>query len=507
MALFGKLIKKGIELNDALRFENSGSPKDQPEQLRKLLEKAENTAFGKYYGFSAILKSDDIEAAYKAAVPVSTYDEINERWWMQQRKLPDITWPGRPGYFAVSSGTTGKESKKIPVTDAMLQSIKDVGTELVRALPAYDFPESLFEAEILMLGSSADLNRSPEGFLEGEISGINVSNFPDWYGTFYKPGKEIARIDNWEERVQRIAENAPQWNIGAVAGIPSWILLMLKEVIRYNKADTIHDIWPSFSVYASGGVAFDMYRKDLDALCAKPVTVMDTYLASEGFFAYTARPGTLSMKLAAAHGIYFEFIPFDERGVDETGQIIKNPVSHRLTEVEHDTDYVLVISTCAGAWRYVIGDTVKFTSVKNREIKITGRTKFFLNATGSQLSEEKMDAAIREVSDKLGITASEYAVAAVKNEAGDYIHQWVVVSDDSFDESSFAEALDAALKEANKNYAVARGKALKGLDVQHMRRADYLAYLEKDKKVGGQTKTPKVMSAEKMEDFLSAVPA
>lgn len=507
MAIIGKLIKKGIELNDKLRFDFAASENPQREQLIELLKTAKDTAFGKFYGFAQILESEDMEAAFKSAVPVHDYEKINAEWWLQQRKLPDITWPGRPDFFAVSSGTTGKTSKKIPVTDEMLQSIKDVGTSVVRTLPKYDFPEEIYESEILMLGSSADLKVSPEGFKEGEISGINTSNFPDWYGAFYRPGNEIAAIDDWDERVRRIVEEAPQWNIGAIAGIPSWVLIMLKEIIKHHKLKTIHDIWPSFSVYSSGGVAFEMYRADFEAICARPITIMDTYLASEGFFAYSARPETMNMQLALEHGNYLEFIPFDERGVDERGQLLENPESHRLDQVTMDCDYVLVASTCAGAWRYMIGDTIRFTSLDPFEIKLTGRTKFFLNAVGSQLSEEKMDTAVREVSESLGTNVNEYMVAAIKNEDGEYIHQWIIVSDDAPNEKEFAEALDKSLKDANKNYAVARSKALKGVEVRVIGKDAYLEFLEKDKHKGGQVKTPKVMDAEKMRSLLGAVPA
>lgn len=505
MSIIGSLVKGGLRINQALEFDNDTPEVNQEKQLKQLLKKARDTAFGKYYGFSEILKSDNIIKAFQAEVPLFNYDQMNQGWWQKQQQHADITWPGKPDFFALSSGTTGKSSKRIPITNDFLQSMKDVGTSMLRCVPDFEFDEELFESEILMLSSSANLSKNEKGHLEGEISGINVSNFPGWYDVFYRPGHEIASVSDWDERVQRIAEEAPNWNVGAIAGIPSWVLLMLQKVIEHNKLNNIHEIWPNLTVYASGGVAFETYRKDFEAISGKPITIMDTYLASEGFFAYTGRPGTMDMKMALSHGYFYEFIPFDERGVDDHGNIIDHPEIHTIGEVETDTEYVLIVSTCAGAWRYQIGDVIKFTNLNPHEIKITGRTKFFLNVVGSQLSEEKMDAAILEVTEAIGKSVNEYAVGALKNEEDEYVHQWVIVSDDTLDDEGFAAQLDEALKEANKNYGVARSKALKGIRVRSIDKSLYHKFLEAGKKKGGQVKTPKVMPEEKMKEFLDFI--
>ncbi len=504
MSILGVLVKKGIEINQKLRFEPDEATAQQQKQLRELLKKARDTAFGKYYGFAEMLESEDVISAFQQEVPIFDYHQMHDEWWQKQQEHPDITWPGKPNFFALSSGTTGKDSKRIPITDEFLQSMRTVGTSLIRSVPNFDFPEETFESEILMLSSSASLIHH-DGHLEGEISGINVSNFPGWYDVFYRPGKEIAAMSDWDERVKRIAQEAPNWNIGAIAGIPSWVLLMLKEVIKYNKVDNIHELWPNLTVYASGGVAFETYRKDFEDISGKPITIIDTYLASEGFFSYTARPDTLDMELALSHGYFYEFIPFDERGVDEYGNLLENPEIHTIGQVQKDLDYVMIVSTCAGAWRYQIGDVIRFTNLDPHEIKITGRTKFYLNVVGSQLSEEKMDDAILEVSEQLNNTINEYSVAAVKNSDGDYIHQWVVVSDKEINEEDFSQRLDEALKDANKNYGVARSKALKGIKVKAISKDVYYGFLAKGKKKGGQVKTPKVMDEEKMQEFLEFI--
>lgn len=503
MPILGKLVKAGIDITAKLQSAEDSPGISQQNQLRQLLSQAKNTAFGKYHGFEEILKSDNLIASYRKEVPILNYEQIHAQWWSRQERFSDITWPGKPRFFARSSGTTGKNNKRIPITDEFLATMKSVGTSMINSLHDFDFPEILFESEVLMLSSSASLSRNELGFEEGEISGINVSNFPDWYDIFYRPGKEIACIPDWDERVNTITEKALEWNIGAIAGIPSWVLLMLKRIIDRHQLETIHDIWPNFQVYASGGVSFETYREDFEALCNKPITILDTYLASEGFIAYSCQPDTMAMKLALHHGYFFEFIPFDDRGIDDSGELLGDALVLGIDEVEVGKEYVLLLSSCAGAWRYAIGDVIRFESLDPPQIKITGRTKFFLNVVGAQLSEEKMDNAILELAKMKGKTINEYMVAAMKNAAGEYIHQWILVAE--LESARLAEKLDKLLKTANTNYAVARTKALKGIDVKVISKNQYTDYLAHTNKKGGQTKTPKVMKAEKMEDLLSFI--
>jgi len=265
--------------------------------------------------------------------------------------LEDITWLGRPDFFARSSGITGINSKRIPITNEFMASMQSVGSSMINSLHKFNFPDSLYESEVLMLRSSSSLDKNIEGFREGEISGINVSNFPDWYDMFYRPGKEIAAIRDWDERVEAIAEQAPQWNIGAIAGIPSWVLLMLQRIIERYQLSNIHEIWPNFQVFASGGVAFETYRKDFDALCKTPITILDTYLASEGFIAYSCSPHSMAMKLALNHGYFFEFIPFDERGIDESGELLSDPLVMGINEIEAGEEFVLLLKVERLDWR------------------------------------------------------------------------------------------------------------------------------------------------------------
>ena len=402
MAIVGSIIKRLIDLRDNLVSEPDAQ-KAQEEVLQKLLKTAKDTEFGKHHNFKAILESGDILKTFAEKIPYFDYHKLEKEWWHKVHDGEEnITWPGRPPYFALSSGTTGKSSKRIPVTNDMVEAIRKAGIKQVSALSNFDLPPDFFEKEIMMLGSSTDLQKEGDHH-EGEISGISASRIPFWFRGYYKPGEDISKIEEWDERVQRIAENAKNWDIGALSGIPSWLELMMKKVIEYNNLDNIHDIWPNLQVLTSGGVAFEPYEKSFNALLGHPITVIDTYLASEGFLAIQERPETNAMKLILDNGIYFEFVPFKAEYIKQDGSLVEDAPVISLADVKEDEDYVLLISTVSGAWRYLIGDTIKFTDVSRHEIRITGRTKFFLNVVGSQLSVNKMNDALQELEEKFDI--------------------------------------------------------------------------------------------------------
>ncbi len=499
MAILGSIIKTAIDLRGAIVSEKS-PVESQKEVLKQLLEKAKDTAFGKYYGFSQILESEDLEKSFSEKVPYFDYHQMEKEWWCKtQEGLKDISWPGTPTYFARSSGTTGKTSKRIPVTDEMIEAIRTTGIKQVGALTNFEIASDFYEKEIMMLGSSTNLEEHDQ-FLEGEISGISASNIPFWFRGYYKPGEEIAQMDDWDQKVETIAKNARNWDIGALSGIPSWMELMMKKVIEYHDAKNIHEIWPNLQVYTTGGVAFQPYEKSFNQLLAHPITVIDTYLASEGFLAFQNRPDTTSMKLVTDNGIYFEFVPFKPEYINEDGSLSQDAPALTLANVEPDTDYVLIISTVSGAWRYLIGDTIAFTDVEKAEIKITGRTKFFLNVVGSQLSVNKMEVALQEMEEKFDIKIPEFTLAAVKID-GEFYHHWYLGTETEINAEEIAEALDEALREANKNYSVARSKALKGVKVTTINPNIFHEWNAKNKKKGGQVKMEKVMGEEKFADW------
>ena len=503
MAFVGSIIKGLIDLRDKIVSEPEAE-EAQLQVLKKLLNKAKDTAFGKQYNFESILEADDITKAFAERVPYFDYNKINEEWWSRMHQGENnVTWPGKPPYFALSSGTTGKTSKRIPVTEDMVEAIRQTGIKQVGALANFDLPSDFFEKEIMMLGSSTDLKEEGD-HKEGEISGISASNIPSWFRGYYKPGTEIAQIEDWDTRVKKIAENARNWDIGALSGIPSWIELMLKEVIKHHEVTNIHEVWPNLQVYTSGGVAFEPYEKSFNSLLAFPLTIIDTYLASEGFLAYQQRPDTNSMKLVLDNGIYFEFVPFKAEYVKEDGSITDDAPVIPLKDVNQDEDYILLISTVSGAWRYLIGDTIKFTDVDRHEIRITGRTKFFLNVVGSQLSVNKMNDALKELEEKYDIKIPEFTLAAVRID-GEFYHSWYLGTETDIPNEELAVSLDNFLKEANKNYTVARSKALKGVKVKTISPDLFHEWNAHNKKKGGQVKMEKVMNEEKFaqwEDFI-----
>lgn len=505
MAILGSIIKGVILLKDAVTPEVNHI-EAQKDMLVKLLETAKDTQFGKYYQFDSLLESDQIVKEFSNRIPYFDYNKINDEWWYKLHEgEEDVTWPGQPDYYALSSGTTGKTSKRIPVTNDMIEAIRQSGIKQVFALNNFDLPADFFEKEMMMLGSSTDLQEKDD-HLEGEISGISASNIPTWFRSYYKPGEEIAKIDDWDERVKEIAKNAKQWDIGALSGIPSWIELMLQEVIKTHQLNHIHEIWPNLQVYTSGGVAFGPYEKSFNALLGHPITVIDTYLASEGYVATQIRPETDAMQLNTENGIYFEFVPFKPEYINEDGSLKQDAPCLTLDKVELDQDYVLIMSTVSGAWRYIIGDTIAFTDIERAEIKITGRTKFFLNTVGSQLSVNKMDDAIKDLEETYNTIISEYTICAKRAEDGEFYHFWYLGSDfNGATHEDISETLDNHLKEANKNYKVARSKALKGVKVKVIP-ADYFhEWSASNKKKGGQVKMERVMNEEKFSDFEALV--
>ncbi|WP_134090526.1 GH3 auxin-responsive promoter family protein [Olivibacter sp. XZL3] len=496
MAIIGEIIKKAIQITGTVKSE-ANPVRQQHKVLSELLETAKFTAFGRKFQFEAILKSGDIVQSFQELLPIYDYDGIYADWWHYLLEgHQNITWPGGQAYFALSSGTTSK-SKYIPVTDDMLEAIKRAGIQQILSLKNFDLPASFFQKQIFMLGSSTNLIKKGD-HLEGEISGISAGNIPFWFKQFYKPGSEIAAIDDWHLKIKRIAENARQWDIGSITGIPSWTELMLKEILGYHEVETIHDIWPNLSVYTSGGVAFEPYRMSFEKLLKRPLVYIDTYLASEGYLATQKRPDAEGMALIVDNGVFFEFVPFTESNMTEEGAVRQEAEVLTLEDVKEGENYVLLISTVAGAWRYMIGDTVIITDKDRAEIKISGRVKHYLNVIGEQLSVDQMDQAIQRIEKEYGIEIKEYVVTAHVGVGADYTNRWLIGTDKDLDTAGLAKRLDEHLKELNKNYEVARNKALKSVEVRTVPVNHFYRWAETTKKAGGQVKIPRVM---KQADF------
>jgi len=480
----------------------------QNRELRKLLTKAQFTEFGRKFDFETILRSKgrmhtegDLYQKFRQNVPVYNYNKIYKAWWHRTKAGEyDICWPGRTRYFALSSGTSEASTKHIPITRDMAKAIRRTSIRQILSLSNYpDLPGKLYEKGILMLGGSTHLNFNGT-FFEGDLSGISASQLPFWFQHFYKPGKKIARNPDWTNKLDEITKKAPSWDIGVIVGVPAWIQLLMERIIDYYKVDTIHDIWPNLMVYTHGGVSFDPYRKGFEKLLAHPITYIETYLASEGFIAYQALPGRRSMRMVLNNGIFFEFVPFTSENFDADGEIIDQPQTLMIDEVEEGKDYAILLSTCAGAWRYLIGDVIRFVSVAESEIIITGRTKHFLSLCGEHLSVDNMNKAIELVSKELNVNIREFTVAGIPYQSM-FAHQWYIGTDDAIEPNLLRDKLDEKLKELNDDYRVERIAALKEVLVKVLPSETFYKWMKMKGKEGGQNKFPRVLKKNQYEEW------
>ncbi len=506
MAILGTLLKRGIKLRENLDQEYSTPFELQKNELKELLITASNTEFGKYYNFQQILRTfrkghNEFHRHFQK-IPLHDYNKIYKDWWhLALKGAKNICWPGRMKYFALSSGTSEASSKYLPVTKDMTKAIQKTSIRQIISLAKYDLPSEFFEAGILMIGGSTHLNRKGSYF-EGDLSGIQAARLPFWFQHFYKPGKKIARTRKWDAKLEEITRKAKDWDIGIIVGVPAWIQILLEKIIAYHKVKTIHDIWPNLHVYVHGGVSFDPYRKSFEKLLAHPIYFIETYLASEGFIAYQAEPNKREMKLVLNNGIFYEFVPFNDDNFLPTGELNPNAKALLIDEVEEGKEYALLMSTCAGAWRYLIGDVIKFTSVEECEIVITGRTRHFLSLCGEHLSVDNMNKAVELVSNEMNIEIKEFTVAGIPHGTL-FAHHWYLGVDTKVDKNFLKDRLDHYLKQLNDDYAVERSAALKDVYVDVVPVERFYQWMESKGKVGGQNKFPRVMKNLQFEDWKS----
>ena len=510
MAILGTLLQKGIKLRENLEQEYSAPVELQKKELKELLITASQTEFGKYYDFPEILNhfrkgSKDYYKIFSSTIPIHDYNKIYKDWWQLARKgAKNICWPGRVKYFALSSGTSEASSKYIPVTKDMTKAIQRTSIRQIITLSKYDLPSDSFAAGILMIGGSTHLNKKGSYF-EGDLSGIQAARLPFWFQHFYKPGKKIAKTRSWEAKLNEITKKAKDWDIGIVVGVPAWIQILLERIIEYHKVEHIHEIWPNLRVYVHGGVSLDPYRKGFEKLLGRPIYYIETYLASEGFIAYQAFPKRRSMRLVLNNGIFYEFVPFDEKNFNALGEINADAETLQIDEVEEGKEYALILSSCAGAWRYLIGDVIKFVSIEESEIVITGRTKHFLSLCGEHLSVDNMNKAIELVSNEMNIDVKEFTVAGIPY-GNLFAHQWYLGTDRVVDKKLLKERLDFHLKALNDDYAVERSAALKEIFVDVFPVSVFYDWMQSKGKAGGQNKFPRVLKNAQLEEWKSFLP-
>ncbi|MFL5730243.1 MAG: GH3 auxin-responsive promoter family protein [Cytophagaceae bacterium] len=504
MALLGTLLNKGIKISHIIEKDAPSPEQLQKKELKKLLRKAKATSFGKHFSFSAILKlfKKKDQSYYQAysRIPIYNYNKIFDEWWHRAKAGErDVCWPGLIKYFALSSGTSEAATKHIPLSKAMIRAQKKTSIRQILSLSNYQLPDSLFEKGILMLGGSTHLNKNGH-FFEGDLSGIQASRLPFWFQHFYKPGKKISKSRDWNAKLDQITNMAPKWDIGFVVGVPAWIQIMMERIIEAHKLKNIHEIWPNLRVYVHGGVSFEPYKKGFEKLLGKPLTYIETYLASEGFIAFQVQPGKKSMKLVLDNGIFFEFIPFNEENFSTEGDVLPHAKALMVHEVEENVDYGILLSTCAGTWRYLIGDMVRFVSKEACEIIITGRTKHFLSLCGEHLSVENMNKAIQMTSEELNITMKEFTVSGIPYGTL-FAHKWYIGTDDKANPEVIRTLLDENLKKLNDDYKVERSAALKDVSVNILPNSVFYKWMKMKGKEGGQNKFPRVMKKIQFDEW------
>jgi hypothetical protein len=494
-------IQLPSSVSKALRLRQKSPQQQQIKILKRLLKKARFTQFGQHYQFDKILFSKNPEKKFQELVPIFDYNTIYKEWWYKTLNgKPDVCWPGKIKYYALSSGTSESASKFIPITSDLLRGNRMVMIKQLLSLRTYhDIPVKSISKGWLMIVGSTDLQKG-SGFYAGDLSGISAKKLPFWFAPFYKPGKKIAKTKDWNKKIEAVVKQAPNWDIGFIVGVPAWIQLCIEKIIEKYNLKNIHELWPNLGFYVHGGVSFGPYKKGFEKLLGKPITYIETYLASEGFIAYQDRQYTKSMRLVTAEHIFLEFIPFNEKNFNGDGNLVENPEVFMIYEVEENKDYAILLSTSAGAWRYIIGDTIQFTDKKRCEIIITGRIKHYLSLVGEHLSIDNMNKAVQAAAEEFNISIPEFTVAGIPHGLF-FAHQWYVATDDNVDSDLLRKKIDEELKKLNDDYALERTSALKDIYVKVLPGSAFMKFLQLKGKVGGQHKFPRVLKGDILNDW------
>lgn len=506
MPILGSLIKKAYELRQfPIDLRNINPKKAQDNQLKKLLIAAQHTAFGEHYHFNEILNQKNFVEAFRKSVPVHDYHSIFSSWWYRMLQGETyVAWPGKVKYFALTSGTSESSSKHIPVSFEMLHSIRKATIRLLVSTTKYNFPTEFYSKGILMIGGSTHLQYNGT-YYQGDLSGITANDIPFWFQHFYKPGRRISKEKEWSVKLNEIVRQAKNWDIGVVVGVPAWIQIILEKIVAYYKISNIHDIWPNLMAYVHSGVSFEPYIKSFESLMGRPIVYNESYLASEGYFAYQKPWSKNAMEMILDNKIFYEFIPFHNANFDSEGNLKTNPQSFTIDQIEEGKEYALIISNCSGAWRYLIGDTLKFTSKERSEIMLTGRTKQFLNLCGEHLSQDNITRAIKMLQDEFNINVNEFTVTGIPYRSL-FAHQWYLGTDCSLDPDLIAQKLDSYLKFLNDDYRVERIEAIQIVLVEILPLSLFYSWMKQRGKEGGAHKFPRVLKGESLkqwEDFVA----
>lgn len=464
------------------------NPVDTQQQVfNDLIGSAQYTEYGKKYGFEKINSIAD----FKRNVPVNDYDSLKPYINRILEGEQNVLWYSDINWFAKSSGTTSDKSKFIPISKESLDENHYKAGKDVHALYLKQFPDSnIFNGKCLVIGGSHQVNQLNADSFYGDLSAVMIQNIPFIGQILQTPSPDIALMDEWEEKIEMIARATVNENVTYIAGVPTWTIVLIKRLFEIHKTDNLHDIWPELELYIHGGVNFKPYKAQFESFFPKSrINYLETYNASEGFFAAQDASNEEGLLLFLNHGIYYEFMPVEEYGKE-------HPQTLSLKEVELNKQYAIVISTTGGLWRYVVGDTVQFTSIRPYRIKVSGRLKHFINAFGEEVIIENADYAITKAAAQTGAIVCDYTAAPVYmtgNENG--AHEWIIEFEkqpDSFEK--FCELLDASLKEINSDYEAKRYKdiALRKPMVHKMCKGGFNAWLKSKGKLGGQHKVPRL---------------
>ncbi len=458
----------------------------QEEWMLRLIQDAKDTEFGKRHHFSSIKDYSQ----FKRNIPLQDYESLKPAIDLTRRGAQNLLWPGEIKWFAKSSGTTDK-SKYIPVSNESLDGCHyNAGRDMV-TLHCINNPETLlFTGKNLALGGSykTDVFGNYNSF-HGDVSAIIIQNLPMWAEFFRAPDVNIALMDEWESKIEKMAESMMNENVTSLAGVPSWMLVLLKKVLHFKKVKTIREVWPNLEVYFHGGVNFAPYKEQFKQIFDNDkINYIQMYSASEGFFGIQDVKGNDDMLLMLDYGIFYEFIPIEDVGLE-------NPRVYNLSEVKTDVNYAIVITTNAGLWRYQLGDTIQFTDLNPYRIIVSGRTKHFINAFGEEVMVHNTDQALLKACQKTSAMVSDYTVAPVYMNESSGSHEWLIEFEKEPDDlNSFITELDASLKQLNSDYEAKRYNdyVLKSPLVKLLPKGSFYNWMKSQNRLGGQFKVPRL---------------
>jgi hypothetical protein len=469
--------------------------------IKNLLHTARQTEWGKKYGYADIRTRQE----FKERVPVSSYETLFPFIERIMKGEQNVLWPTPISWFAKSSGTTNARSKYIPVSQEALEECHYKGGKDMISIYVNNYPDTkVFTGKGLSIGGSLQPNPYGSKAMCGDVSAVIMHNLPLWAEAVRTPPLKIALMDKWEEKIERMAEVTIKENVTSISGVPTWTYVLLNRILEVTGKRDITEVWPNLELFAHGAVAFGPYRQLFKNLIPKDkMRYLELYNASEGFFGIQDQRDSEEMLLMLDYGVYYEFIPADQ--FEE-----EFPRALTLEEVELDTNYALVISTNAGLWRYNIGDTIKFTSLQPYRIKISGRTKHFINAFGEEVIVENAEAAITRACAETEATIANFTAAPLyfegRNRGG---HQWLVeFSREPNDLALFTSVLDQTLREINSDYDAKRQQdlALQAPLITVAPRGTFLSWMRRKGKLGGQHKVPRLSnSREYLEEMLASL--